>query len=144
MHIDRVPLAKGRWDGHRPQIETGFLKRRRMRLCLLTARSIAAAPAWRVKDTLGTGGVGRAVLPTHARRRYQSKHGAGQPFSKLSRNANFITGVVWKKIFFLKCIQGSELLLIASHSTFKVSPVFSLLHRLSLLFSLAIKKLMNN
>lgn len=59
--------------------------------------------------------------------------------SKLSRNANFITGVVCKKIFFLKCIQGSELLLTASHSTLIVSPFFSLLHRLSLLFSRAIK-----
>lgn len=70
-HTDRRALEQagsrrcvliGRWDGHRPQIETGLLKGRRMRLCLLTEGSIAAAPAWRVRDTLGTGGFGGASL----------------------------------------------------------------------------------
>lgn len=105
MHIDRVPLAKGRWDGHRPQIETGFLKRRRMRLCLLTERSIAAAPAWRVKDTLGTGGVGRAVLPTHVQRRYQTKHGAGQPLQSYHEMQTLSLGWSARRYFSLSAFR---------------------------------------
>lgn len=97
MRIDRAPLSKGRCDGHGPQIETGFLKRRRMPSCLLAEQSIAAAPAWRVKDTLGTSGFG-TWPETHTVCRNQSGNDAGRPLQSYQPNANFKSWAAWQKL----------------------------------------------
>lgn len=105
-----------------------------MRLCLLLERSIAAAPAGRVKDTLGTGGLGGAGV-RFERRDDRGSAQVSHPTrrrttsSKLSGNANFSGPVSLKEAVYPKVCS-------VQCSTLIVSPFFSLLPSVRACFSL--------